>query len=70
MAYKRKAITEALCPFYYRKCKVRKCTEPPSTSDNSEWQNQVSRLGSCPNAGVTLTKQDYQSHQYLAVVEK
>jgi hypothetical protein len=66
----KKPIREALRPFFYRKCKVRECTEQPSTSDISEWKNKVAKLEGCPNAGVTLSKQDYHSRQELVVVEK
>ena len=66
----KKTIREALCPFFYRKCKVRNCTEQPSTTDISEWQKKVAKLEGCPNDGVTLSKQDYHSRQELVVVEK
>ncbi len=59
----RKTIKESLCPYYFRKCKQKSCTEAPKTTDPVEWKRQVDRLGSCPNAGANLTQKDYKSRQ-------
>jgi hypothetical protein len=63
----RKTIAEHLCPYYYRKCKLKTCSQRPSTEEVLEgfdvWMKAINKLRSCPHAGSELSKKDYQSRQ-------
>lgn len=67
---KRKTITEHLCPYYFRKCTQKSCTEAPTTQDFIEWKRQIDKLAGCSHAGVELSKQDYKSRQERVVIEE
>jgi len=59
----RKTISEHLCPYYFRKCTQKSCTEAPQEPDPVKWKTAVDKLRSCPHSGVELSKKDYTSRQ-------
>lgn len=59
----RKAIIETLCPYYFRKCKLKHCDQVPQETDPLKWKLEIDKLASCRHSGVELSKKDYYSHQ-------
>lgn len=62
-----KIIVETLCPYYYRKCKLKKCNRRPSpefaVAGFDIWMKEVNKLKDCPRAGVELSHAEYRAHQ-------
>jgi len=67
---KRQTIVEHLCPYYFRKCTLKECSERPTDCDPVEWKRQIDKLAGCSHAGVELSKQDYKSRQERVVIEE
>lgn len=56
-------IMETLCPFYFRKCKLKKCKYTPAETDIEKWKQAVKELETCDKAGASLSRAEYNARQ-------